>query len=110
MNILFVCSRNRWRSPTAEAIFKNSQNYQVKSAGTEESARIRLTEKLVNWADTIFVMEKKHKQRIKQKFESLIVGKTLIVLDIPDEYKFMDPELIESLKTSVLPYLKDIEK
>lgn len=110
MNILFVCSRNQWRSPTAEAIFKNSPKYQVKSAGTEESARIRLTEKLVNWADIIFVMEKKHKQRIRQKFGALLATKNIIVLDIPDEYQFMDPELIDSLKTSVLPYLEDTEK
>ena len=105
MNLLFVCSRNQWRSPTAEAIFKNDANHQTKSAGTEPSARIKLNEKLLSWADVVFVMEKKHKQRIQQKFQNLANEKEIIVLDIPDDYQFMDEELVLSLKTAVLPYL-----
>lgn len=105
MNLLFVCSRNQWRSPTAEAIFKNIQEHQVQSAGTEPSARIKITEKLINWADVIFVMEKKHKQRIEQRFSDVVAEKELIVLDIPDEYQFMDEELVDLIKLSVSPYL-----
>lgn len=105
MNILFVCSRNQWRSPTAEEIFKNSQEHQAKSAGTEPSARIKITEKLINWADIIFVMEKKHKDRINQRFAAVVAEKELIVLDIPDEYQFMDEELVDLIKLSVSPYL-----
>lgn len=105
MNLLFICSRNQWRSPTAEAIFKNHESHQAKSAGTEPSARIRLTEKLLQWADLVFVMEKKHRQRIQQKFPQLVNEKEIIVLDIPDNYQFMDEELVLSLKTGVLPYL-----
>ncbi len=105
MNILFVCSRNQWRSPTAEEIFKNNQEHQAKSAGTEPSARIKITEKLINWADIIFVMEKKHKERIKQRFASVVDEKELVVLDIPDEYQFMDEELVDLIKLSVSPYL-----
>lgn len=105
MNLLFVCSRNQWRSPTAEEIFKNSQEHQEKSAGTEPSARIKITEKLINWADIIFVMEKKHKDRINQRFASVVDEKELIVLDIPDEYQFMDEELVDLIKLSVSPYL-----
>ncbi len=103
MNLLFICSRNQWRSPTAEAIFKNSQNHHARSAGTEPSARIRVTEKLLSWADVVFVMEKKHRERLQEKFPSM--GKTIIVLDIPDEYQYMDPELVEMIKHSVEPYL-----
>jgi len=106
VNILFVCSRNKWRSRTAETIFKNNQQHIVKSAGTENEARIRVTEKLVNWADLIFVMEKKHKTRLENKFGSLLDSKEVITLDIQDDYKYMDPELIEILKTSVIPYLE----
>ncbi len=105
MNLLFVCSRNQWRSPTAEEIFKYHENHQTKSAGTEPSARIRLTEKLLEWADIVFVMEKKHRQRIQQKFPQLFSEKEIIVLDIPDEYQFMDEELVLSLETAVLPHL-----
>lgn len=60
MNILFVCSRNQWRSPTAETIYKNTSGLFVKSAGTEPSAKIRINYKHILWADLIFVMEKKH--------------------------------------------------
>lgn len=105
MNILFICSRNKWRSRTAETIFKNNQQHTVKSAGTENEARIKVTEKLVGWADLIFVMEKKHKERLKEKFGSLADDKDIIILEIQDDYKYMDPELIEVLEIAVSPYL-----
>jgi predicted protein tyrosine phosphatase len=105
MNILFICSRNKWRSPTAEAIYKTSQVHNVKSAGTEPSARIKVSAKLIAWADIIFVMEKRHKQRLIENFPSEIVGKEIVLLNIPDEYQFMDEELIESIQISVRPYL-----
>ncbi len=107
MNLLFVCSRNQWRSPTAEAIFEGSQQYHAKSAGTSPSARIKITEKLMLWADLIFVMEKKHKQQLREKFEFVANEKQIIVLDIPDEYQYMDEELIESIKIAVAPYLEN---
>jgi len=106
MNILFVCSRNKWRSRTAETIFKNNQKHSVKSAGTENDARIKVTEKLISWSDLIFVMEKKHRERLKEKFGSLTDSKEIIILDIQDDYKYMDSELIEILETSVSPYLE----
>ena len=105
MNILFVCSRNKWRSPTAEAIYKNSVGHQIKSAGTEPSAKICVSQKTILWADIIFVMEKKHKQRLFDKFPVEIKNKKIIILDIEDEYKFMDEELIKMIKISVDPYL-----
>lgn len=105
MNILFVCSRNIWRSATAEAIYKNHQEHHVKSAGTEPSAKVRITAKHILWADIIFVMEKKHRKRIEEKFPNEISDKTLVVLDIEDEYKFMDKELMDMIKISVDPYL-----
>jgi protein-tyrosine phosphatase len=110
MNILFVCSRNKWRSPTAEAIYKTSQEHSVKSAGTETSARIRLTAKHIAWADIIFAMEKRHKQRMMQNFACETEGKQIVVLNIPDEYQYMDKELIESIKLAVRPYLDDVQE
>ena len=105
MNILFVCSRNIWRSPTAEATYKGRQGHNVKSAGTAPSAKVRVSVKNILWADIIFVMEKKHKQRLLEKFPDEIVNKTLVILNIEDEYKFMDKELINMIKLSVDPYL-----
>jgi predicted protein tyrosine phosphatase len=105
MNILFVCSRNQWRSPTAEKIYRNHPNLSVKSAGTEPSARIKLTSKIINWADVIFVMEKRHKQRMLEKFPVDMEEKQIIVLDIPEDYQFMDSELIEDITTKVNHYI-----
>ncbi len=108
MNILFVCSKNKWRSRTAETIFKDTLNHNVKSAGTDEGARVKLTGKHLLWADLIFVMENKHRQIIKQKFHSSFDADKIIVLDIPDEYQYMDEELILSLKTAMAPYMEDV--
>lgn len=105
MNLLFICSRNQWRSPTAEAIFRNHPVHEARSAGTEPSARIRISAKLLVWADLVFVMEKRHKQRLTERFPDEMAGKTTIILDIPDEYGFMDEELITSIEAAVAPYL-----
>ena len=105
MNILFICSRNQWRSPTAEQIYKNKPGIRVKSAGTASSAKIRLTAKAILWADLIFVMEKKHKQIIMENFSFEAEEKSIIILDIPDDYQYMDQELIEEIQTKVEPYL-----
>lgn len=108
MNILFICSRNQWRSPTAEAIYKNRADLNVKSAGTSASAKNKLTAKTILWSDIIFVMEKKHKERMIENFPQEVEEKNIIILDIPDEYQFMDPELIEELETKVNFILKTI--
>ena len=106
MNILFICSRNKWRSRTAEAIFKNRGHDTVKSAGTENNAQIKVTEALLKWADQIFVMEDKHRARLQKGYKDIASQKEIVVLGIPDEYKFMDPELIEILQVSVQPYFQ----
>jgi predicted protein tyrosine phosphatase len=108
MNILFVCSKNKWRSRTAETIFKNSQNHTVKSAGTSRNARVKLNENHLIQADLIFVMEEKHSQIIKQKFRLNAFNDKVIVLDIPDNYKYMDEDLILSLKASVASFVEDL--
>jgi protein-tyrosine phosphatase len=105
MNILFICSRNKRRSATAEAIFRNSANHSVQSAGTEESAVHRVNEKLLVWADIIFVMEKKHREKIEEKYYEIVAARQLIVLDIPDEYEYMDEELVDMLRDIVESYL-----
>lgn len=105
MNVLFVCSRNEWRSLTAETIYKNNEFILAKSAGTSPSARIKINQKHIDWAELIFVMEKKHRQLLEQRFENNLDRPKIIVLNIPDEYQYMDEELIEELRTKVAPYL-----
>lgn len=108
MNLLFICSKNEWRSRTAESIFRNHPDYQVRSAGTSKTARIRVNRSMLNWADTIFVMESHHKKRLQETYPDAIQVAELIVLDIPDEYPYMDPDLIQDLKDSVGAYLDTI--
>ena len=107
MNLLFICSRNQWRSRTAETIFRDEPVVDVKSAGTEKSARIRLTRKLIDWADIIFVMENKHQSRVLDLYGEMPDTKKIIVLDIPDHYQYMDEELIGELRDVVAFYLND---
>ncbi len=105
MNVLFVCSRNKWRSKTAEDLYKNNATFACKSAGTAAAARIKINAKLIAWADIIFVMEHLHKQRLQEKFSLEIKGKKVIVLNIEDKYKYMDAELVDLIKGSVDPYV-----
>ena len=105
MNILFICSRNKWRSPTAATIYKSRQDHKFRSAGTEPSAKIRVSSKDILWADIIFTMEKKHKQRLLDKFPVETKNKLFTILDIEDNYQYMDEELVEMIKITVDPFL-----
>ena len=103
--LLFICSRNQWRSPTAAALFKNSDLYVAKSAGTSDKARVKITAGVINWADRIFVMEKRHAEIIQQNYPNLIADRSIVTLHISDDYQYMDPELIEILESRLAEYL-----
>ncbi len=100
-NVLFVCSRNQWRSPTAEQIWRKHPTLSVRSGGTSLNARHPVSENDVSWADVIFVMEEKHKSRLVAQYRRLLENKPIHVLDIPDDYKYMDAELVALLTQSV---------
>lgn len=104
-NLLFICSRNQWRSPTAESIWRKHPDFNAKSAGTSPRAKKTVSPADICWADVIFVMEQKHKNRLKAEFTRLLNHKPVHVLDIPDEYKYMDPELVQELESVVGRYL-----
>ena len=93
INILFVCSKNQWRSPTAEAIYREDPRFQVRSAGINSSARRKINEKGLIWADLVLVMENKHKKAILARYRNLDLP-DILVLDIPDDYQYMSEELI----------------
>ncbi|MGM9428093.1 low molecular weight protein tyrosine phosphatase family protein [Hydrogenophaga sp. MI9] len=101
LNVLFVCSRNQWRSPTAEQLWRRHPRLNVRSGGTSPSARHTVADADIDWADVVIVMEQKHKSRLVADFGALLADKPVHVLDIPDEYKYMDPELVELLEQSV---------
>ncbi len=101
MNALFVCSRNRLRSPTAEAVFASWDNIETDSAGTSPDADVQVSTDHIDWADIIFVMEGRHRRLLLQRFQKQLQSKRLICLDIRDNYIFMQPELIEILQAKV---------
>jgi len=103
--ILFLCSQNKLRSPTAEAVFADYPKVEVDSAGLNNDAEVPLSEEQVEWADLILVMEKEHRNRLNRKFSNVLGGKRVVVLNIPDDYEYMDPVLIQLLKQKCAPYI-----
>ncbi|MEO6246389.1 MAG: protein tyrosine phosphatase [Opitutaceae bacterium] len=102
---LSVCSRNQWRSPAAEALFKNHPRYEARSAGPVNGARLKLKAGRIGGADIIFCSEKKPATLMEQRFASEFAYKPLIVLRIPDHFGFMTPALIALLRTELSPHL-----
>lgn len=103
--ILFLCSQNKLRSPTAEAIFADYPGVEVDSAGLNHDAVVSLSIEQIEWADLILVMERVHQERLNRKFRKDLRGKRVAVLNIPDDYEFMDPELVRILKVKCAGYL-----
>ena len=105
VHLLFICSRNKWRSRTAEELYRNFPGHVAKSSGTEAGSRQRVTAGLLGWADAIFVMEAKHRDYLRRQFPEALAGKRLICLRIPDDYTYNDPDLIDLLKASLSPHI-----
>lgn len=104
--LLFLCTANRLRSPTAEQVFSQYPNIEATSAGLAHDAVDPLTPEHFEGVDTIFVMEKAHRNKLSKRFKAHISNKRVICLNIPDDYEFMQPELITLLKTRVTPHLR----
>lgn len=105
VKLLFVCSQNRIRSLTAEKICEGLPGYEARSAGTRPNARIVVTEGMIRWADIIFAMESGHRTKLRQRFPEALAGRELVTLHIPDDYRFMQQELIDELRAKLAPYI-----
>jgi predicted protein tyrosine phosphatase len=101
LKILFVCTVNRMRSATAHKIYENDPRFEVRSAGTDPRANTVISPDLLNWVDCIIVMEKHHRNFIRQKFPDIYKNKKIVCLYIPDEYDYMQKELIYILREKV---------
>lgn len=104
--VLFLCSRHRLRSPTAEQVFRDWRDLEVDSAGLAADADTPLSAEQVAWADLILVMENAHRRRLQSRFAGPLKGKRVVVLGIPDDYDFMQPELVELLLRKAAPLLR----
>ena len=105
-HLLFVCSQNRMRSPTAEEVFSSWPNVEVASAGLNRDAEIPLSPELVEWADIIFVMEQDHRSKLAASFKKHLNRQRVVCLDIPDQFPYMDPTLVRILKERVPKFLE----
>ena len=108
-HILFVCGKNKWRSPTAERIYKKDERIEVRSAGMSGKSKHPISNNDIEWADLILVMENGYKTRILALFRDLSLPK-IENLDIPDEYEYMDDELIELIKNRVEFHIEELDK
>lgn len=106
MNLLFVCSENRLRSPTAANVFSEYPGVATMSAGTNSDCETPVSGDLIQWADAVLVMEKPHRNKVAKKFRSLLKNKKLAVLEISDIYEYMDEDLVRILKHRVPRYVR----
>lgn len=104
-NVLFICSQNRLRSPTAEQVFADWPGIETASAGLNHDAENPLTPELLQWADIVFVMERMHRNKLSARFKPHLGDTRVVCLEIPDDYAYMDPDLIELLKARVPRHL-----
>jgi predicted protein tyrosine phosphatase len=104
--VLFICSQNRLRSPTAEQVFSGREGFEVASAGLSPEAEVPVSADLLEWADVIFVMERVHRTRLASKFSRHLQSKRIICLDIPDDFEFMDATLVRILEAKVGPFFR----
>lgn len=103
--VLFICSQNRLRSPTAEQVFADWPGVETASAGLNNDAENPLTPELLEWADLVFVMERAHRNKLSSRFRAHLGRQRVVCLDIPDEYDYMDPMLVRLLRVKVPPHL-----
>ncbi|WP_063549407.1 low molecular weight protein tyrosine phosphatase family protein [Burkholderia territorii] len=103
---LFICSRNRLRSPTAEAVFAAWPGVEADSAGLAPDAQTRLSAEQLEWAEIVFVMERAHKTKLLARFGARLKHKKIVCLDIPDRYAYMQPELVALLERKAGPLLR----
>ena len=105
-NALFVCGRNRLRSPTAEQVFATWPGVETDSAGLDIDAVVQLSPEQIEWADIVFVMEKAQRTKLARRFRRHLNGKRVICLDIPDIYTLMAPELVTRLEATAGRHLR----
>ncbi|MEV8521095.1 low molecular weight protein tyrosine phosphatase family protein [Dyella marensis] len=106
LRVLFLCSRNRLRSPTAEQVFRDWPGVEVDSAGLAPDADTPLSAEHLDWAGLIVVMENAHRRQLQSRHARQLKDKRVVVLGIPDDYDFMQPELVELLLRKASPLLR----
>ncbi|MGD0646969.1 MAG: phosphotyrosine protein phosphatase [Acidobacteriaceae bacterium] len=105
-HVLFVCGKNRRRSPTAEAIFSGIDGIEVSSSGTATDAYCPVSADLIEWANDIVVMEERQARQLRKRLVGELRNNRLVSLNIADRYALMQPELIEELRAKASRWIK----
>jgi predicted protein tyrosine phosphatase len=103
--VLFICRLNRHRSATAERIFCKRTDLDVRSAGTEEDALVRVNKRMLDWADVIFAMDPLQMEALRRMFPANPALERVICLEIDDVYTFLEPRLVQILEQRVAEHL-----
>jgi predicted protein tyrosine phosphatase len=104
-HVVFICSRNQLRSPTAEQVFSRWPGIEVASAGLDPKCKEPVRPEVLAWADVIFVMERHHRNKLLKQFRSSIKNQKIVVLGITDDYEYMDARLVRLFEALVPPHL-----
>lgn len=93
--ILCVCSAGLLRSPTlAGELYK--RGYNTRAAGVHDYALIPIDKVLLHWADEIIFVQ----HDLKKYVEGINDFKgTITELQIPDQFPWRDPELVEIINS-----------
>lgn len=102
LRVLFVCAMNLRRSLTAEHLYRRDPRVEVRSAGLREGAKRRVSAKDLEWAEVVYVMEREHKTTLRERF-SVLEFPVIEVLDVPDDFEYMDEALMEMLRETLEP-------
>lgn len=103
--ILFICAKNRLRSPTAEHVFATYPDVETDSAGVNHDAEVPVSAEQLDWAEVVVVMERRHEAKLRRDFARAMNGKRVVCLDIPDDYEYMDPALVALLQHRATRFL-----
>jgi predicted protein tyrosine phosphatase len=104
-HVLFLCFYNRRRSATAERVFAKRTDLEVRSAGTSRDALLRVNEHMLDWADVVFIMDEGQRCDLEKMFPGHPAIDRLVSLEIPDDYLFLDPQLVDLLTERVERHL-----
>jgi len=107
LRVLFVCAMNQWRSPTAEQLYRKDPRLEVRSAGVRSEARRKVSAADLEWADIVMVMEREQGSWIRRQFRDRDLPR-IEVLEIPDDFPFMDGRLQEALRAAITPEIEAI--
>jgi predicted protein tyrosine phosphatase len=105
---LFICHYNRKRSATAERLFSKDPSLDVLSAGTSDEAMVQVNQRMLEWADVVFVMDGDQVEALGKMFPDHPRLPEVVCLDIQDKYHFNDPDLVVILQERTKPYFEKV--